>query len=325
MPLKNITTGMEYPFIISQAISLRDRLIGLLGIDNIDPKQCLHITPCSGIHTFGMKYPIDVLFLDENGYIIKSTSNLKANRVTKIIPSAKSILELPPGSIDEYSIHTNDQLQITIDEEFHANVQGFRTLFHWPLNIVIALLWSRFVQSSLSTWAENGGFLNFTILLHNTIILFLFLIRKKSLDTSYQIIDWLIPIITIFSAMFLRSGLSAINMLNMISLIIQIVGMVSIILSMISLGRSFGIVPAKREIKSYGTFKLVRHPLYASELIFYSGYFIGNPTVRNMIIIIIIIVGQIWRASREEKLLSKDQLYILYKSRVKYRFIPGIY
>lgn len=54
-----------------------DKSIGLLESEKAYP---VYFTTRFGIHTYGMKYPIDVIVLDKNGYVMKTAENLKPNR-----------------------------------------------------------------------------------------------------------------------------------------------------------------------------------------------------------------------------------------------------
>ena len=57
-----------------------------------------------GIHTFGMKYPLDVLILDSGNRVIKMTEKLKPNKIWLWNPNYKKILELPSGYINRRNI-----------------------------------------------------------------------------------------------------------------------------------------------------------------------------------------------------------------------------
>jgi len=325
MPFTNVQKEKSYPFTIYRADKLLPRLLGLLGTTEVDPQFGLHIHPCNGIHTFGMKYPVDVLFLDDDGLVVEAKCKLPVNKMTKLVPSAKSVVELPPGSIDRHLIEVGDHLDLDADEEHRIHLDALRNIFHWPINLVITLLWSKFVLMALQNWLDNGSPILLGILIHNTLLLVLFLTRRRSTATSHRLWDWLIPILTLVSAMMLRPHLSVSNLMILFSGIIQCVGLLLIIFSVLSLGRSFGIVPANRKVRLSGAYKIVRHPLYASEMIFYFGFLIGNLTVQNSVFIVLILMGQLFRSVAEENLLSEDPLYRSYIKHVSYRFIPGLF
>ena len=91
---------------------------------------------------------------------------------------------------------------------------------------------------------------------------------------------------------------------------------------MLSLRRSFGIVPANRGIRTRGLYNLVRHPLYASELLVVLGIALVNPSAWNLGLFVCACVLQGLRAAAEERFLSVDPAYREYCARVKYRLIP---
>jgi protein-S-isoprenylcysteine O-methyltransferase Ste14/uncharacterized membrane protein (UPF0127 family) len=325
MPIKNLTKNKILPYKVMLAENLFSRLIGLLGKSKLSSKCAIHIVPCKGIHTLGMKFPIDVLFLDSQGMALKWFSNLTPNKISQVIPSSHSVLELPANSISETDIQIGDHIQVIHDEHLQVDLEGLKKIFHWPINIFIALLWSRFILASFLNWKQNGEIFHLGLVFVNTLLFFLFLTRRESTETSTRILDWVIPILTMTSAMILKPLSNNIDSLNGISMGIQVFGILSILSSLTSLGRSFGVIPANRKIKYSGLYKVVRHPLYASELIFYFGFLIGNFSIINLFGVIIILTGQMYRAISEEKLLSKDLNYIKYKKDVKYRFLPGFY
>jgi len=87
------------------------RLKGLLGSSGLEEGHGLLISPCHSIHTIGMKYPIDVIFLDKNYSVLKVVKRLAPYRAASYSGAAKT-LELPAGSADLYSIKTCDRFQI---------------------------------------------------------------------------------------------------------------------------------------------------------------------------------------------------------------------
>ena len=90
---------------------------------------------------------------------------------------------------------------------------------------------------------------------------------------------------------------------------------------MLSLRRSFGIVPAHRGIRTGGLYNVVRHPLYASELVWFLGFAIDNPSGWNIGLWLCDCVLQFSRACAEERFLSVDPIYSQYRTRVRYRLI----
>jgi len=86
------TTEPKYTLFLERANSTWDRLRGLLGKRTLAPTYALWLHPCSGVHTFGMRFSIGVFFIDKHGAIVKTISQLKPNRIA-LCWQAKSVVE----------------------------------------------------------------------------------------------------------------------------------------------------------------------------------------------------------------------------------------
>jgi uncharacterized protein len=113
MSMRAITsTGISLGDSILLAKSLGARVKGLLGKSSLPAGEGLLIKPCKGIHTFFMKFPIDVVFLDQNDAVIALFRNFPPNRITPVYYKAKAVLELPAGVVDE-SVSLNDRINFS--------------------------------------------------------------------------------------------------------------------------------------------------------------------------------------------------------------------
>ena len=101
---------------VKPAHTFLTRLIGLLGSKELPEQTGLWLKPCGGIHTIGMKYPIDVVFLDKNKKISKSASAIPPNRFCSAGRRTKSVLELPAGTLSRLNIKVGDQLSFDVFE-----------------------------------------------------------------------------------------------------------------------------------------------------------------------------------------------------------------
>jgi len=86
------------------------RARGLLGRPPLQINQGLVIEPCSSIHTFGMQYAIDIVFVDSADRIVKLVSHLEKWRIF-MSARAKWTLELKAGEIARLNIKMGDKLQ----------------------------------------------------------------------------------------------------------------------------------------------------------------------------------------------------------------------
>jgi protein-S-isoprenylcysteine O-methyltransferase Ste14 len=88
------------------------------------------------------------------------------------------------------------------------------------------------------------------------------------------------------------------------------------------LGRSFGIAPADRGLRTGGPYGWVRHPLYAAEILFYVGYVVAHPSWRNLAALVFGGAIQVFRIVREERILEG---YAPYAARVRWRLLPLVW
>lgn len=81
------------------AQTMKERMLGLMFSKDIPRGDGLLISPCNSIHTFFMRYPIDVVFLDKNNIVVKFYRSLKAWRMTPLFIRSKKVLELRAGTL----------------------------------------------------------------------------------------------------------------------------------------------------------------------------------------------------------------------------------
>jgi len=94
------------------ATSFLARLRGLIGHESLVSGEGLLINPCKGIHTFGLGYPIDALYVDSNGMVLRAPASIRPNRVGPIILGARAVLEIPAGMIAATGTQVGDRLAI---------------------------------------------------------------------------------------------------------------------------------------------------------------------------------------------------------------------
>jgi uncharacterized membrane protein (UPF0127 family) len=94
------------------ANTFRTRLFGLLGRKGLKQGSGLLIKPSSGVHTFGMSFPIDIVSLDRNLRVIGVFENTGPWTIRGLSLKTHSVLELPAGRIQECGIEPGDELTL---------------------------------------------------------------------------------------------------------------------------------------------------------------------------------------------------------------------
>ena len=101
--------------VLGEAVDIADtstkRRVGLLKHERLEPGTGLWIVPCESVHTFFMKFPIDLVYLDKKKKVRKVRHAVPAWRLSACL-SAHSILELPAGTAASTGTQAGDELVI---------------------------------------------------------------------------------------------------------------------------------------------------------------------------------------------------------------------
>jgi uncharacterized membrane protein (UPF0127 family) len=96
---KNVNVNSVLADKVGVAATRAERRTGLLKHDRLEPGEGLWIVPSRGVHTFGMKFAIDVVALDERGVVIDCVANMKPWRIRLPRRGTAGVLELPAGRV----------------------------------------------------------------------------------------------------------------------------------------------------------------------------------------------------------------------------------
>ena len=111
MVVRNLTRNTVLANRADVADTSAKRRTGLLKHDHLDPGQGLWIVPCESVHSFFMKFPIDLVYLDRKKKVRKVRHCMVPWRLSACL-SAHSILELPAGAVAATGTQRGDQLEI---------------------------------------------------------------------------------------------------------------------------------------------------------------------------------------------------------------------
>jgi uncharacterized protein len=94
------------------------RFCGLMGTEagSFPAGQGLWIVPCHGVHTFAMRFPIDVIYLDRERVVVHLEENLKPWRMAPVRLRATSVLELPGSTLSSTRTAVGDSIEIALGQ-----------------------------------------------------------------------------------------------------------------------------------------------------------------------------------------------------------------
>lgn len=113
--VRNLTRNTTLADQAAVADTSAKRRTGLLKHERLAPGEGLWIVPCEGVHTFGMKFAIDVVFISKRRTVVKLRPNMVPRRIAFAL-RASSVLELPVGVIESSGTRVGDQLELIKDQ-----------------------------------------------------------------------------------------------------------------------------------------------------------------------------------------------------------------
>lgn len=97
---------------VGVALSRRDRSRGLIGRDGMREEEALVIPRCRQVHTFGMRFAIDVLFVGRDGAVMRVCSDMPPRRISPIAWRGRLAIELPAGTAERTGTSAGDIVRI---------------------------------------------------------------------------------------------------------------------------------------------------------------------------------------------------------------------
>jgi protein-S-isoprenylcysteine O-methyltransferase Ste14 len=275
---------------------------------------------------FGMRYPIDVVFLDERLDVVHTIPALAPWAMSPRVGAATSVIELPAGTIARVGLAPGARLVIANGAAATGPTAGATGgAGAMALNVVLAVFYALFAAAHWDLLRRTGQWGTVVpLLLQETLLVALFLLRRPSRATSSRPADWVLGVAGVFLPLLMR-GSEPLGALAWLGRPLQIAGLVLALVAVAGLGRSFGIVAANRGVRTSGPYRVVRHPLYAAYLVTYVGYLLSYPRLLNVAVVAVTTAVMIARALAEERLLAADPDYRAYRERTRWRFLPGVH
>jgi protein-S-isoprenylcysteine O-methyltransferase Ste14 len=152
-----------------------------------------------------------------------------------------------------------------------------------------------------------------------------FLVRRAPRRSTRRPGDWFAAYAGWFTSFLVRPGGDGLPApVASAGLGIQLAGLLLWAMAFAKLARSYGIVAADRGLVTSGPYAVVRHPLYAAYMVGAIGYLIQSPSVWNLCVDAIAVAWQLVRIGAEERCLESPE-YALYRARVRWRLLPGVW
>jgi protein-S-isoprenylcysteine O-methyltransferase Ste14 len=163
------------------------------------------------------------------------------------------------------------------------------------------------------------------LLVSESLVVILTVLRRRASMVDRSAGAAAVTAISLVGPVLLRTAHTPGLLPDRATVVISAVGLIIVIAGKITLGRSFGIVPANRGVVIAGPYGIVRHPIYAGYVLTHVGFACAYPTAWNVALVVLTDAALMIRALYEERVLVRDGVYQTYCRRVTWHVVPGLF
>jgi len=200
-----------------------------------------------------------------------------------------------------------------------------RSLLSRLQNAILVVVTGVFLYAHVQHVIVDQVFTSIPFAIEQAILVGIFLTRRRSENTSTRPIDWVFATLGGWLPLLFQVQGDVATSMGIAGTTLQMVGLGLSLVGFLYLGKSFGIVAANRGLKVNGPYRFVRHPIYCAHFITISGFLIANMSGINLAIYLVASSAQLMRIRAEERVLTETGDYAAYKSRVRWRIMPGLF
>lgn len=230
-----------------------------------------------------------------------------------------------PAKLESRTSTTFDAQILLGDRRSGGVLPGHRDLPDVIARIVIVALFTLMAVRIGADFLETGRLTGLLLLASETLVVIFTVLRRAPSVVDRSLRARLFTTISMMGPPLVRPGTVTALLSEPLTVALSAAGLLVVIGGKLSLGRSFGLMPANRGIVSTGFYRFVRHPIYLGYLITHVGFVAANPTLWNIVTLVVADLALMIRATCEEKTLAKDPEYSSYLERVRWRVVPGLF
>ena len=196
-------------------------------------------------------------------------------------------------------------------------------LFH-VMNVLVAAIWVHDGAKAVLYFRDTRLVSSLLLTAMNALLVIFYVRRRRATEVGTSVKVVVVANLGTFGNFLYETGDPIHPAVNAPCTVVMLAALVISLAAFLSLGRSWGIIPANRGVKTGGLYRFVRHPIYASYIIFDAAYALAAFTWRNAAVAATIALILYARARYEEELLLRDPEYAAYAQRTRAMLIPGL-
>jgi protein-S-isoprenylcysteine O-methyltransferase Ste14 len=187
--------------------------------------------------------------------------------------------------------------------------------------VLFSLMAARFGADFLKTGRVTG----LLLLVSEMLVVVLTVMRRSAAAVDRSVRARVLTAVSMLGPPLLQPAQVAAILPQSATVAASIVGLAVVIAGKMTLGRSFGLMPANRGVVSSGVYRFVRHPIYLGYLITHVAFLLATPSAWNIAALVAADAALLLRAVCEEQTLSRDSQYRAYQQAVRWRVCPGLF
>jgi protein-S-isoprenylcysteine O-methyltransferase Ste14 len=190
--------------------------------------------------------------------------------------------------------------------------------------VLVGGLFFAFAWRLLDDFMATNRTTDLLMVIGEALVVILTCLRRPATVVDRRAIVRLVTTVSMMSPLLMIPGKGAPLVPESQAALLVAIGLVVVVAGKISLGRSFGLLPANRGVMEHGLYRVVRHPIYLGYLITHVPFLAAHPSAWNLTVLAVGDTALIIRAFYEEQTLVRDPQYARYCKTVKWRLVPGL-
>jgi protein-S-isoprenylcysteine O-methyltransferase Ste14 len=190
---------------------------------------------------------------------------------------------------------------------------------------VVGILFVLLSANLLGEFQRTGHVTGLLLLVSEALVVLLTIIRRPAQFIDRSPVAACVTALSVAGPELLRADNLAAIAPDVLTATMSATGLVLVVAAKLTLGRSFGLIPANRGVVVEGPYKAMRHPIYAGYLITHAAFLLAYPTLWNVSIVLVADLALVVRAFLEERVLTRDPRYRRYCAEVNWHLVPGLF
>ncbi len=190
---------------------------------------------------------------------------------------------------------------------------------------VVVCLFSMMAVRFGVDFLKTGRVTGLLLLVSEMLVVILTVMRRSAAAVDRSMRARALTAVSMLGPSLLKPASVVALMPQIATVAISAAGLAIVIAGKVTLGRSFGLMPANRGVVSSGVYRLVRHPIYMGYLVTHAAYLAAMPSAWNVMALVAADIALLARAVCEEQTLARDPRYRDYQQTVRWRVCPGLF